>query len=241
MPKVSVDILGDASGLTRAYRQAAVATGAFGKEVDALTGRVKGIHSSLLGMSAALVGGGGIALGFKSTVDAARKFQDAMEQVHTQAGASQKEVARLSVEVRKLGPAVGQTPENLAAGLYHVESAGLRGAKAMQVLATAAKGAAVGHADLESVTNALVAAQKSGIQGVQNMNQAMGALNAIVGVGNMRMDDLASALSTGILPAARSVGLPLKDVGAALATMTDAGVPAQAAATRLRIDRKSVV
>jgi len=116
-------------------------------------------------------------------------------------------------------------PNELATGLYHVESAGLRGAKALEVLRAAAKGAQIGHADLESVTNALIAANRSGIRGVGDMSAAMGQLNAIVGTGNMRMEDLSQSLSSGVLSSARGFGLSLRDVGSALATLTDAGVP----------------
>jgi hypothetical protein len=51
----------------------------------------------------------------------------------------------------------------------------------------------------------------------------------------MKMEDLNAALGTGILPTAKTFGLTLKDVGAALALFTDEGVPADAAATRLRM------
>ena len=63
----------------------------------------------------------------------------------------------------------------------------------------------------------------------------MASLNAIVGTGNMRMADLVGALSTGILPAARSAGISLNDVGAAIALMTSNGIPAEDAASRLRM------
>lgn len=225
---IIVRLLADPASLKRGLKESEASLNSF-------EGATKRTHSALLSMTAGMIGAGGLAIGFESVISSARKFQDAMEQIHTQAGATQKEVATMSAALVKLGPSVGQTPENLAKGLYHVESAGLRGAKALEVLATAAKGAAIGHADLESVTNALVAAQKSGIKGVQNMQGAMGTLNAIVGVGNMRMGDLAASLSTGILSSARGAGLSLKEIGAALATMTDAGVPAEAAATRLKM------
>src|SRR5207253_5342985 len=111
-------------------------------------------------------------------------------------------------------------PEALAKSLYRIESAGIRGAKALNLMTTAARGARIGHSDLEQTTLALVAAQKSGINGAQNLTQAMATIDAIVGAGSMRLEDLTKALSSGIVPAARQFGLSLKDMGAALATMT---------------------
>ena len=62
----------------------------------------------------------------------------------------------------------------------------------------------------------------SGIKGAQNYNQAMGALNATVGAGDMTMQDLADALSNGVMPVVKNYGLSLlDDVGAALATFGD--------------------
>ena len=51
----------------------------------------------------------------------------------------------------------------------------------------------------------------------------------------MRMEDFIGAIGTGILPSAKSFGVSMKSVGAALALMTDEGIPADAAATRLRM------
>ncbi len=75
----------------------------------------------------------------------------------------------------------------------------------------------------------------TGIKGTENMSEAMGILDATIGQGNMRMDGLVAALGTGILPTAKAFGLSLKDVGAALATLTDNGMGADEAATRLRM------
>jgi TP901 family phage tail tape measure protein len=175
---------------------------------------------------------GGIAI---SATKSAASFQTAMELIHTQAGASQQEVNDLSKAVLALAPTVGTGPDALATGLYHIESAGLRGAKAMEILKVAAEGAAVGGADLESVTNALIAATNSGIKGTTDMAGSMGVLNAIVGSGNMRMGDLTAAFTTGILSSAKAFGVSIQSVGASIADMTNQGVPAIDAATRLRM------
>ena len=171
-----------------------------------------------------------------ASVKAATEFEYQMRMIETQAGASVAEVNRMSAAVLQLSSeGVQAGPISLAKGLYHIESVGIRGAQALDILKIAAQGAAVGNAGLEEVTNALLAAVVSGIDGVTDMSGAMGTLNGIVGQGNMRMQDLADSLSSGILATARTFGLSLQDVGAAMATMTDQGIPAEEAATRLRI------
>lgn len=162
-------------------------------------------------------------------------FTQSMTLISTQAGATQKEVKKLHGEVIALARHSVFTPNDLATGLYHVESAGFRGAKAMSVLNHAQKLATVGQSDLETTTYAYVSALKTGIDGTQNMTKAAGLLNAIVGHGDMRMQQLTSALNTGVLPAAKNFGVSLREVGAALDTLTVRGVPAQLSATRLRM------
>lgn len=184
---------------------------------------------ALLGVPVALALGG-IAI---SSTNAARTFQASMTLIQTQAGGTADEVTTMSAAVLKLAPEVGTGPEELAAGLYHVESAGLRGAKALEILRVAAEGAKVGNANLEDVTNALIAANQSGVKGVDDMAGAMGTLNAIVGAGNLRMQDLTDAMGTGVLSTAKNYGVSLQSIGAALADMTDQGIPAVDAATRI--------
>lgn len=203
----------------------------FAAKTEATSKRTSSSFNAV-GMASLAIAGGVTVIGIEA-VKSAEKFQSSMTLIQTQAGASAAEVQNMTGAVLKLAPAVGMGPEQLAAGLYHIESAGLRGAQALDILKVAAEGAAVGHADLESVTNALIAAQQSGVGGITDMTQAMGVLNAIVGSGNMRMQDLTDAMGTGVLSTAKNYGVTIQSVGAALASMTDQGIPAIDAATRL--------
>lgn len=175
-----------------------------------------------------------VAIGVAS-VDAATKFQATMTRVQTQAGASSGDVKTLTAQVLKLAPATQQGPEQLAEALYHLKSVGMDNVSAMRALKTASDLAAVGGANLEDTTNAIAAAWRSGIQGAQDFGQAAATVNAIIGAGNMKMSDFVSAMGTGLLSAATTFGVSLKQVGGALALMTDEGVPAVDAATRLKM------
>jgi TP901 family phage tail tape measure protein len=105
----------------------------------------------------------------------------------------------------------------------------------MRALKQSADLAAVGGANLEETTNALAGAWRSGVKGAGDFHTAVATVNAIIGAGNMKMEDFNAALGTGILASARSFGVSLKSVGSALALMTDEGIPASDAATRLRM------
>ena len=165
----------------------------------------------------------------------AAKFEASMARVNTQAGASLAEVHRMSAALIAMAPSVGVGPDKLADSLYHVESAGFRSSQALDMVRAAAKGAAIGNADLGAVTQAMIASIASGIKGVRGADDAMALLNRTVGIGDMKMQALAQAMATGILPSARSAGLSFEDVAASLATITDNATPANEAATRLRM------
>jgi len=163
-------------------------------------------------------------------------FEESMQLLRTSAGASQAEVNKMSkavIALSKTAQGGGQGPKKLADALYFIESSGIRGGAALKVLSAAAVNAGTTGADLTEVTKALTSAVKVHIKGTESQTKAMGTLNAIVGAGKMTMQDLTGALSTGILPAAKNVGISLSQMGAAIDTMTIAGIPAQQAATKL--------
>ena len=207
------------------------------KELESFTGRVNAGLGNLLKFGAALgaIGIIGIAVGLGLAAKSASDFQAQMRLLVTQAGASNAEMQAMTKGVLDMAGSVGTGPEELAQGLYHIESAGFRGQKALDALRIAAEGAKVGNANLEDVTNALDAVLVAGVPEAQDMAGAMGELNAIVGAGDMRMQDLADAMGTGILASAKTFGLGLKDVGAALAVMGDNNIRGADAATKLRM------
>lgn len=186
-----------------------------------------------LGVGAAMVGIGA------ESISMASKFNSQMTLLTTQAGVSQGQMAGLTSGVLSLAGQVGFSPTSLAQALFHVESSfasvGISGPQALNLLKIAAEGAAVGHADLVDVTNALDSAVVSGIPGVQDMSQAMGVLNATVGAGDMTMQDLANAFSTGLLATVKGYGLTFRDVGAGLAVFGDNNIRGAVAATDLRM------
>jgi TP901 family phage tail tape measure protein len=176
---------------------------------------------------------GALGIGVLS-VKAAADFEKQMELVHTQAGYTQKQVESLGKSVKDLAPAVGVGPTKLAEGLFHLASAGIPASKAMEVLAKAAELAKVGNSGMDETTYALVSLLKTAPKDIHNTAEAVGVMNEIVGKGDLHMKDLVKALSSGVVPAGKAVGLGLRDVGAALDVLTSRGTPAEEAATRLR-------
>jgi TP901 family phage tail tape measure protein len=207
------------------------ASPAFARVGASADGASKSVGGFLKTMGAV---GAGVAIG--EAIKSAADFNAKMLLIQTQAGATAAEVRKMSPAMLSLAGRVAQAPEQLATSLYHVESTGLRGAKALEAVKVAAEGARVGHADLEETTNALTATIASGmVPATESFSQAMGQLNTIVGSGDMKLSDLNEALGTGVLVQVRQYGVTLNDVGAALADFGDNNIRGAEAATQLRM------
>lgn len=207
--------MGEAKGEMGAVEGSASKMGALGK-------------LALVGLAA-----GAVAVGVES-VKMASSFKSTMELIATQAHAGQQEVDNMSKAVLALAPTVGIGPEKLAEGLYHVESTGLRGSAALDVVKASAQEAAIGMADFDDVTYAMSGVMSVALKDVQNAADGVAYLNTIVGTGDMRMGDLAKAIGTGVLPVFKSAQLGMRDFGSAMAVMTDNSMPAEQAANHLK-------
>lgn len=169
------------------------------------------------------------------SIDAAAKFQTQMELIHTQAGVAQSSIKGLSQAVLDMSSQVGQSPDDLAAGLYHIESAGFRGKQALDILRASAINASMGMSDMETSSQALVGVMAEGFPDIKNAADAAAILNTTVGIGDMKMQQLGSAIATNVLGTFKVAGLQMKDFSAGIATLTDNVTPANVAATRLRM------
>ena len=208
----------------------------------ALIGKTKESSASLAGFGGkvATAGLAAFAVAAYEGVKGAVSLQQAMETLHTQAGSTQAEVGKLTTGILNMAGAVGQSPQTLADGMYHVASSlnatlppATRAATELQVLKIGAEGAGIGGANLTDVMNGLDAAIVSGISGAQNYSQAMGILNSTVGAGDMKMQDLAEALGTGLLGPLKVFGVSLKEAGGALAVFGDNNIRGADAGTKL--------
>jgi len=201
-------------------------------------GRASGSHSKLKEVML----GAGVAAAY--SIDKAMKFQSQMLLLHTQAGVSVKDTQAMSQGALKISTQTGQSLGDVAESAYHVASnmasMGTSVPRMLEATKVDAEGASVGHANMVDVTNALTAAIASGIPGVKDYQQAMGALNATVGAGDMSMQDLSEAFGTGMVASVKGYGLSLKDVGAGLAVFGDNNIRGAKAGTDMRMAVQSL-
>lgn len=195
-----------------------------------------------MGLGTAMAASGLLVVGgMVAASKAAADFQSQLVLLQTHAGATQQDMQTLGGYILRVAGQLGFDPTSLAEAVYHVQSSLTSLPAAMQnvttdenVLYASAQLAAIGHANLEdsvnAVTKAFVVYQKDGYTAAD----ITAIFNKTVGEGNMRLQELNAAFAGGLLPVAEQAGIKLQSVGAALATMTDEGIPAARAATYLR-------
>lgn len=249
---LQVVIVGDSASAQRAFEKTGTAALAAAKEADkastsfersgakvsALGGKVESVGKKLsTHVTLPLVAVGAAAV--KMSLD----FQKSMllVETHTETSAKMVDRYRKAVLAMSASGKYTQGPKELADAMYHIASDGYKGERALKALRESANLAMLGQSELAETTYAVVSAMKTGIKGTQDLHETIGILNGTMGAGDTKMDELTAALSTGVVPAARAVGLELKDVGAALAFLTARGIPAQKAAYGLAMNFQMIV
>jgi TP901 family phage tail tape measure protein len=201
-------------------------------------------HSKLgqIGAMAAVAIGTGVVAAMGESIKKATEFQKELTMIHTQAGQAGMDLNQIGNDLLKMAPEVGVSATDLATQFYHFASANiqLHGSLTqtqvdLDATRAAAQLAKMGNASYEDSAQAIVGVLSAMPEYAGRASEAAAGLNAIVGTGDMRMQQLTAAMATGLLPAAHTAKLGLVDVGAALATLTDNVTPADEAATRLRM------
>jgi TP901 family phage tail tape measure protein len=146
-------------------------------------------------------------------------FQTSMTKIQTLVGHTVEEIAQMKTEVLGIAGQVAKSPVELAEGLYFLESAGLRGANAMETLEQVAKGSAAGLGEMESLSVVAAAAQNA--YGVETLtaSEALDKFGVMVQTGMFKAEELANVLGKQ-LGLSSALGISFDEVGAMIATYT---------------------
>lgn len=200
------------------------------------------VGAAAMGLGTGMIAAGAaVAFGMGDAAMAAANFQSQLTLLMTHAGASFPVMQQLGAWILQVAGQLGFNPTSLAEATYHVQSVMTSLPEKLrtvqneeQLVYASAQLAAIGHADLEDSVNAVTKAFVVYGKDSYTASQITAIFNQTVGEGNMRLTDLNAAFSGGLLPVAEQAGLRLESLGAALATMTDEGIPAARAAIYLR-------
>jgi len=227
----------------RAYDQAKSVLAGLGdelgpvnKQIDEMNGTWGKAMQAGQQAGMALTGAGtSVAVGLGLAYKAAAQFDQGMRNVNSIAQLSEQEFARLTASVKGIASdrRVVDSPKILADGLYDIYSSGLQGAQALEALEVASKGASAGQTDTATAANVLVAAMNAyGQKGPGDAARIMDTLFKTVDRGVVSFPQLANVLGN-VMGTAAQVGVPLHEVGAAIATMTKQGLGAEESVTSL--------
>lgn len=203
------------------------------------TSAVRGLEGSFssLGRTArTLIGVAGIAgigIALKKAGQAAVDFDAGMRNVNSLAKMSERDLAALSKQVLALAGPTAQAPKTLAEGLYDIVSSGFSANDAVKILAVSAKAATAGLTDTATATKAVTAVLNAYQLQASDSRKVSDVLFQTVNKGVLTFEELASSIGD-VLPFASQLGVPLEEIGAAMATMTLQGLSAAESSTRLK-------
>jgi len=207
LPPVIATLFADTKEFMAKMDEAELKMGKFGAAADASGGKFNKFtqHAStaILGLGAALVAGG---------VDSALKFNESLDAIRNQAGASAAEVDYLKGVILNISDQTAISSENISSAFLQVEKAGIRGKAAYNLVDAAAKAAAITGGDVTTMTQTLV--------GIQNLQIAKGMSVAqvtdLMVLANQRhvgsLDSLTSTLTGKTGGALAAAGLNLAEM-----------------------------
>lgn len=226
--RIEVEIIGSDASLTRALGRSSAQLTGFAKTADrvggsmARTGRMLTRNVSL---PIAAVG----AIATKMAMD----YDTAINHVQALTGASAKQTKAWSDQLLKLGPEIGQTPQQLAEALYFVASSGAKVNQVLPITTAAAKDAAAGMGDAQTVAELLTSAINAYGPKALSAAKASDILTESIKVGKAEPAELAQSIGRAI-PLAQNLGVTFAETAASVASLTNTGLDAAEAVTAVR-------
>lgn len=175
-----------------------------------------------------LAGVGGVVAAALS-VKWAGDYESALTRLVTTAGESQKNIGQVKDSLLQMAGQVGISAEDLAKGMYTVESGGFHAANGgLLVMKAAAQGAKQENADLGKVTDAVTTILHDYHLKASDAALVTSQLVTAVSHGKTNFDELTGSLHS-VTPLAAKMGITIADVTGTLAAMTASGESADQA------------
>ena len=188
---------------------------------------------SAAGLAVGFTGMAGIATAIGSVTTAVVDFEREMANVNTLLGkGSAGQIGALREQLLSLSPALGDST-TLAKGLYTALSAGIEAGQAVEFVATAAKAAKAGMADLSVATDALATVIQGYKLDASDATRVSDLMFQTVNVGKGTFQEFSRAFAT-VAPIASTMGINLEELSATLGTLSFAFPSAAEGAQGLR-------
>lgn len=213
-------------GLTRGER----ATQRFGRSVtsigSAVSSTLERANRSITAFGAGLAASGvALGAGLASATRQAADFETNLRNINTIAGLTDGELAGLGSSLLDMSRRFPQSANQLAEGLYDIQSSGFAAAEGTQILEAAATAATAGLTDTATASGAIVAALNAYGLSAADAVDVSDILFQTVNLGVVTFEELAAGVGE-FVGVGAAAGVELDEMAAALATMTTNGVPA---------------
>jgi TP901 family phage tail tape measure protein len=185
-----------------------------------------------LGVGLSAVVAAGAAVVAVESIKMAGDFQQSVVKLETTAGELKSNLDLVANGMLDMAGKVGISANDLAKGMYTIESAGFRGADALNVLKASAQGAQQEQADLGKVTDAVSTALRDYHLPASDAQVVTSQLVTAVSHGKTTFDALTGSLHS-VTPIASAAGISLADATGVLSSMTASGMSADQAAQNL--------
>lgn len=190
------------------------------------------INAKLLAFSRAATVAGVAVAGM--SVKAFATFEKQMANVSTMLDKNtMKYMPEFTKGIKQMAVQFGEGTDTLSKGLYDILSASVAPAEAMNVLGASVKAAKAGMTDTAVAADAITTILNSYQMSADKAGKVSDILFAIVKRGKTTFAELAPNIGK-VAAIASVAGLSFEEVGAALATMTRAGLQTELATTSLR-------
>ena len=247
MPPITLEIIVDANkGITslrqfdkavtdtsKSVKQGSQAQAEATKSSAALGTSLAGATKSAAGLALGFSGVGAIAGAIATVTTSVVDFEREMANVNTLLGkGSAGQFAALREQLLALPPALGDAT-TLAKGLYSALSAGVDAGQAVGFVATAAKAAKAGMAELSVATDALATVLQGYKLDAGEATRVSDLMFQTVNVGKGTFQEFSRAFAT-VAPIASTMGINLEELSATLGTLSFAFPSAAEGAQGLR-------
>ncbi len=216
--------------LSFARARRSITTGA-GAIVGALgkVGRAATSAIAALGLPVTFLGVAGFGLAIKQTIE----FDRALRNVNSIAQLSEGTLQEVGKRIRQIGAETAQQPAIIARGMYDLVSSGFDAKDSLLIVASAARAATAGLSTTAVSTKTIAAVLNAYRMPAEKAAEISDVLFRTVDRGVLTFEELANTIGP-VLPFAASLGVNLKEVGAAASTLTKQGIAADRTFTFLR-------
>lgn len=160
-------------------------------------------------------------------------FDRSMRNVNSIAGLPEKRFERLKQQVLDLAGPTAQSPKTLAEGMYDLVSSGFDADQSLRIIRASALAASAGLTTTEVSTKAVAAVLNAYQLPATQATKVSDTLFETVNRGVLTFEQLSTTIGD-VLPFASQLNVNLNEVGAAVSTMTKAGLSAPETMTRIK-------